>query len=252
MYSDDVNEFSKVHHYLSVDYPNFGGISAKNIRRWLVDEIEGSIYREHSSNSYAGSDKDYNAIANYSAEKYFTEVKGNYADFEMGPSGYFLIHEMRVALYNDRYVTYQYYMTLNALGMHPSYIREFYSYDHVHDRVINARYLFEDSTINNVKELLIRAAYESGEFEYESYEEVKKRFIPSRYGEGRSDYVATDPINEMQLPVPSLLDGKVMFYYPPYSLKAPFVQGDFYFSIPITELAPYMTKLGRWCTGLEY
>ena len=135
---------------LTADYPQKNVPHAKEISRWLVDDITSTLLVNEKK--YKGDLYNHQQIIDFVTDSYFHNVNMDYGPGKEGyPFSISNIMDLRAKVMNERFVTYQRYTNDYEGGAHGYYTEKLISYDHVHKQEIDFDYLFK---AESKKELL--------------------------------------------------------------------------------------------------
>ena len=243
-----------VHYGLFVDYPSSSINNADSITRWLVDEIEASscimervkVWDEYYARKpmtdridlYKGDVSDKDGLAQFLANRYFAGVIDMFGtDSQDYPACVYDVLSLRAQLYNDRFVTYQFFTDWYG-GTQNQFTQQLISFDHVHCQPIDMSYLFKPEAFDAVLSMLEAVAKQDKSYRYWECDIWNDILI---MGDEK-------PIGKL-LPRIGLAEDGVVFSFQPYSLgdKA---ASAYNFYVPYSGLKPYLTDRGKWCLGL--
>lgn len=247
-------------YHIDIDYPPKGIKNADGVRKWLVNIVNESmtndkdlpeptsIYigyskRNHNNWKYKGDIRDVKALGKFASERYFALTKIEYAeDF---PSTLFSDLSLRLISSNGKYVSYQKYTHEYYGGAHGYYTEDIISYALSTNEEINWKYLFVPGCENKVLDLFYKSVKNNPH--YQNFENTQSIKEIKEYFETMSDALYEGHII---LPKPGLTDKGVMFSYQPYDISC-FAAGCFHFTIPYSELKPYLTSKAKRLLNMQ-
>lgn len=244
-----------VHYCLFVDYPSSSIHNADSITRWLMDEIEASacvvdrfkVWGDYyvlkpltdRIEPYEGDVSDKDGFARFLAGQYFAGVIDMCGtDLQDYPPCTYDVKSLRAQLYNDRFVTYQFFTNWYAGGAHSQFTQELISFDHVHSQQIDMSYLFKPEAFEAVLSMLEDVAKQDKRYQYWKCDIWE-------------DIILMDddkPFCKI-LPRIGLAEDGVVFSFQPFRIGCN-AAGAYNFCIPYSGLKPYLTDRGKWCLGM--
>lgn len=244
-----------VHFGLFMDYPSPSINNADSITRWLVDEIHasmcivdrvkvwGDFYDSKPLTDrielYEGDPGDKERLVEFLAGQSFTEAVNSYGtDLQDYPPCVYDVMSLSAQLYNDRFVTYQFFKGWYYGGAHGQSTQQLISFDHVHCQPIDMSYLFKPQAFDAVLSRLDEVAQQDERY----------RFWKCDIWEGILIMGDEKPIGKI-LPSIGLAEDGVVFSFQTFQIGCN-AAGAFNFCVPYGGLKPYLTDRGRWCLGL--
>lgn len=264
-------EFKMFHHHITadfcervsydiaVDFPKRTVADCDAITKWLIGKIEdsenmhgelpplnafyiGYAKRSNTGWRYDGDIHNTKRILKFASDVYFATIKGDYGlDENDYPFSLFSILYLKAYVKNNRFVTFQQYTHDYYGGAHGYYTERLISFDPIHKKEIDYKYLFKDNCIEDIIVLLKEEACKSP-----NYQEWKPNI---------DEYVCVKDEDDMptglyRLPNPGLSHEGVVFSFQPYEISC-FAAGSFHFTIPYERLRPYLTDKARWCLNMN-
>lgn len=253
-------DFGKsVSYSLRVDFPKPSTLHGDRIGEWLVEKIFDAQqtseevppasalhinYYPKAKNDwkYDGDINNHQKIAKTAANFYFARIKGEYGtkdeDYPISLSSLLNLH---ARVFNNRYMTYQQYTFEDNGGAHGYYTERLISYDHVHRREIDFKYLFRADCEKELLDILVTEAQKTPQFE-------------NWHPDVRDGVIAVDeggnPTGGYNFPQPGLSENGVVFSFQPYAIDC-FAAGAFHFTVPYHKVKHLLTQRGKWCVGIS-
>lgn len=253
---DTVPDIGRYAHYsIEADFPVSSVRYADRIGRWLANVIastqelyeivtlpnasELGFSKLHGGGwTYKGDVLDYKRIAKCVASVYFAALKEIWdnIDDEYYPSGLSSALNLRARHLNERLVTYQLYTFEYSGGAHGGYQERLVSFDFVHNREIDFKYLFKPNSEKEVLDVLLEEAQKT--YRYKEWQpDILKRVVDKDEN--------GNPTGIYNFPCPGLSEEGVVFSFNPYSISC-FAAGAFHFTIPYDRIKHCLTERGKW------
>lgn len=253
---DTVPDIGRYAHYsIEADFPVSSVRYADRIGRWLANVIastqelyeivtlpnasELGFSKLHGGGwTYKGDVLDYKRIAKCVASVYFAALKEIWdnIDDEYYPSGLSSALNLRARHLNERLVTYQLYTFEYSGGAHGGYQERLVSFDFVHNREIDFKYLFKPNSEKDVLDVLLEEAQKT--YRYKEWQpDILKRVVDKDEN--------GNPTGIYNFPCPGLSEEGVVFSFNPYSISC-FAAGAFHFTIPYDRIKHCLTGRGKW------
>lgn len=264
-------EFKMFHHHvtadfcervsydIAVDFPKRTVADCDAITKWLIRKIEdtenvhgelpplnafyiGYAKRSNTGWRYDGDIHNKKRIFKFASDVYFATVKSDYGlDEHDYPFSLFSILCLKAYVKNHRFVTFQQYTHDYYGGAHGYYTERLISFDPIHKKEIDYKYMFKDNCMENIIVLLKEEACKSP-----NYQEWKPNIDEFVCVKDEDD----KPTGLYRLPQPGLSNDGVVFSFQPYEISC-FAAGTFHFTIPYERLRPYLTDKARWCLNMN-
>ena len=264
-------EFKMFHHHITadfcervsydiaVDFPKRTVADCDAITKWLIGKIEdsenmhgelpplnafyiGYAKRSNTGWRYDGDIHNTKRILKFASDVYFATVKGDYGmDENDYPFSLFSILCLKAYVKNCRFVTFQQYTHDYYGGAHGYYTERLISFDPIHKKEIDYKYMFKDNCMEDIIVLLKEEACKSP-----NYQEWKPNIDEFVCVKDEDD----KPTGLYRLPRPGLSNEGVVFSFQPYEISC-FAAGTFHFTIPYERLRPYLTDKARWCLNMN-
>lgn len=253
-FSDDGN---MILYHIDIDYPKKIGTADDNIRNWLVKTVNESldfedelpvptaIYIAYNKQNYgnwkySGNLQDVKAIGRFASDKYFAIKKLEYGDDEENyPSTLFYALSLRLVSSNGKYFSYQKYTHDYNGGAHGYYTEKILSFDPINNKEIDWNYLFKPNCEKAIIDLFYMTVMNDPDYnEWEntsSISDIREHFEDSCEEQIKGNHI---------LPRPGLTDKGVVFSFQPYAISC-FAAGCFHFTIPYSDLKPYLTTRAK-------
>ena len=223
---------------LTADYPQKNVPHAKEISRWLVDDITSTLLVNEKK--YKGDLYNHQQIIDFVTDSYFHNVNMDYGPGKEGyPFSISNIMDLRAKVMNERFVTYQRYTNDYEGGAHGYYTEKLISYDHVHKQEIDFDYLFKAGSKKELLKILLEVAKDH--HQYDDYNADIEEFA----------YITDNDLNrtgELRFPQPGLSEKGIVFSFQPYDISC-FAEGTFHYTIPYEKVLHLLTPKGKWCVG---
>ena len=264
-------EFKMFHHHITadfcervsydiaVDFPKRTVADCDAITKWLIGKIEdsenmhgelpplnafyiGYAKRSNTGWRYDGDIHNTKRILKFASDVYFATIKGDYGlDENDYPFSLFSILYLKAYVKNNRFVTFQQYTHDYYGGAHGYYTERLISFDPIHKKEIDYKYMFKDNCMEDIIVLLKEEAYKST-----NYQEWKPNIDEFVCVKDEDD----KPTGLYRLPHPGLSNEGVVFSFQPYEISC-FAAGTFHFTIPYERIRPYLTDKARWCLNMN-
>ena len=253
-------DFSEnVSYDISVDFPKRTITNCDAITKWLIGKIEdsenmhgelpplnafyiGYAKRPNTGWRYDGDIHNTNSIFKFASDVYFATVKGDYGlDENDYPFSLFSILCLKAFVKNCRFVTFQQYTHDYYGGAHGYYTERLISFDPIHKKEIDYKYMFKDNCMEDIIVLLKEEACKSPN--YQEWNPNIDEFVCVKDEDDK-------PTGLYRLPHPGLSNDGVVFSFQPYEISC-FAAGTFHFTIPYERLRPYLTDEARWCLSMN-
>ena len=269
--SVSLQEFKMFHHHviadfservsydITVDFPKRTVADCDAITKWIIGKIEDSedmhgelpplnaFYIGYAKRSktgwrYDGDIHNTKRIFKFASDVYFATVKGDYGlDENDCPFSLFSILCLKAYVKNNRFVTFQQYTHDYYGGAHGYYTERLISFDPIHKKEIDYKYMFKDNCMEDIIVLLKEEACKSP-----NYQEWKPNIDEFVCVKDEDD----KPTGLYRLPHPGLSNEGVVFSFQPYEISC-FAAGTFHFTIPFERIRPYLTDKARWCLNMN-
>lgn len=264
-------EFKMLHHHvtadfcervsydIAVDFPKCTVANCDAITKWLIRKIEdaenmhgelpplnalyiGYAKRSNTGWRYDGDIHNTKRILKFASDVYFATIKADYGlDKNDYPFSLFSILCLKAYVKNNRFVTFQQYTHDYYGGAHGYYTERLVSFDPIHKKEIDYKYMFKDNCMEDIIALLKEEACKSP-----NYQEWKPNIDEFVCVKDEDD----KPTGLYRLPHPGLSNEGVVFSFQPYEISC-FAAGTFHFTIPYERLRPYLTDKARWCLNMN-
>ena len=264
-------EFKMFHHHITadfcervsydiaVDFPKRTVADCDAITKWLIGKIEdsenmhgelpplnafyiGYAKRSNTGWRYDGDIHNTKRILKFASDVYFATIKGDYGlDENDYPFSLFSILYLKAYVKNNRFVTFQQYTHDYYGGAHGYYTERLISFDPIHKKEIDYKYMFKDNCMEDIIVLLKEEAYKST-----NYQEWKPNIDEFVCVKDEDD----KPTGLYRLPHPGLSNEGVVFSFQPYEISC-FAAGTFHFTIPYERIRPYLTDKARGCLNMN-
>lgn len=249
----------RVSYDIAVDFPKRTVADCDAITKWLIGKIEdaenihgelpplnafyiGYAKRSNTGWRYDGDIHNTKRIFKFASDVYFATVKGDYGmDENDYPFSLFSILCLKAYVKNCRFVTFQQYTHDYYGGAHGYYTERLISFDPIHKKEIDYKYMFKDNCMEDIIVLLKEEACKSP-----NYQEWKPNIDEFVCVKDEDD----KPTGLYRLPRPGLSNEGVVFSFQPYEISC-FAAGTFHFTIPYERLRPYLTDKARWCLNMN-
>ena len=249
----------RVSYDIAVDFPKRTVADCDVITKWLIGIIEdsenmhgelpplnafyiGYAKRSNTGWRYDGDIHNTKRILKFASDVYFATIKGDYGlDENDYPFSLFSILCLKAYVKNNRFVTFQQYTHDYYGGAHGYYTERLISFDPIHKKEIDYKYMFKDNCMENIIVLLKEEACKSP-----NYQEWKPNIDEFVCVKDEDD----KPTGLYRLPQPGLSNDGVVFSFQPYEISC-FAAGTFHFTIPYERLRPYLTDKARWCLNMN-
>lgn len=208
--------------FLTVDLPNPSHEKAKDIEKWLMD----LGYEEMLEDKIPVQAKDKDSWWKILAGRVIEGLCFDETNFSFPCILHHSI-DFRARIFTDKFVTYQNCTSYFIGGMHGYNRERLNSFDFIHQKNIDWKYLFEEQYNEKVWELIYEAANEN-----EKYKSQEHHY----------DLVKSDT-REMDL---GLSDDGIVFSYQSSEIGS-YAEGAYHFVISYDKLKPYMTGEAKWC-----
>jgi len=240
---------------LEIDRPTSSIANSQHISRWIANVALASVSGPtrvalsrpyfttamKNRSGYKGNISDWDAINKFISTKYFDGVieewgtdKGNY------PPALYSGLSLRARYLTSRYITYQMVDYGYGGGAHGYSDVELISYDHENHQEIGWTYLFKPGCEEKVLNLFEQVAQTNEQYRHwDAYLWAGVR-LTDKDG---------NQTGEMLLPRPALTPAGVTISFPPYVIAC-HAAGTFHFTVPYSQLKPYLTDRAKRCIGL--